>query len=93
MIFISPREGKFKLKKKSAFQLAEERRKDRGFGPSDSWTVGPVSPTIYVFMPKKKKIATQCIQIALNVTPNWLGDAEQTTKHVCTNAKASLNSL
>ena len=29
--------------KKSAFQLAEERRKNRGFGLSDGWTVGPVS--------------------------------------------------
>ena len=43
MIFLSPRERKFKLKK-SAFQLAEEKRKERGFGPSDGWTVGPVSP-------------------------------------------------
>ena len=28
---------------KELFQLAEERRKDRGFSLSDGWPVGPVS--------------------------------------------------
>ena len=36
--------GKIQTEKKSAFQLVEERGKTRGFGPSDGWTVGPVSP-------------------------------------------------
>ena len=42
--FSKSQRGKIQTEKKSAFQLAEERRKDRGFGPSDGWTVGPVSP-------------------------------------------------
>ena len=44
VIFLSPiREGKFKPKNNQPFQLAEERRKDRGFSLSDGWPVGPVS--------------------------------------------------
>ena len=35
--------GKIQTEKESAFQLAEERRKDRGFGLSYGWPVGPVS--------------------------------------------------
>ena len=43
--------GKIQKKKiKSAFQLAEERRKDRGFGPSDGWTVGPVNHICWSWM-------------------------------------------
>ena len=41
--FVSPREGKFKQKNNQLFQLAEERRKDRGFSLSDGWPVSPVS--------------------------------------------------
>ena len=44
--FSKSQRGKIQTEKKSAFQLAEERRKDRGFGPSDGWTVGPVSPKL-----------------------------------------------
>ena len=36
-------EGKFKQNNNQLFQLAEERRKDRGFSLSDGWPVGPVS--------------------------------------------------
>ena len=43
VIFLSPREGKFKQKNNQLFQLAEERRKDRGFSLSDGWPVSPVS--------------------------------------------------
>ena len=42
--FFKSHRGKIQTEKNSAFQLAEERRKDRGFGLSDGWTVGPVSP-------------------------------------------------
>ena len=45
-IFLSPREGKFKQKYNQLFQLAEERRKDRGFSLSDGWPVSPVSATL-----------------------------------------------
>ena len=37
MIFSKSQRGKIQTEKKSAFQLAEERRKDSGFGPSDGW--------------------------------------------------------
>ena len=37
--------GKIQTKKSSAIWLAEERRKDSGFGPSDGWLFGPVSAT------------------------------------------------
>ena len=43
VIFLSPREGKFKQKNNQLFSWLKERRKDRGFSLSDDWPVGPVS--------------------------------------------------
>ena len=46
IIFSKSQGGKIQTKKQLAFQLAEERRKERGFSRlSDGWTVGPVSAT------------------------------------------------
>ena len=44
MIFLSPREGKFKLKKNQLFSWLKKEGKIEANGPSDGWTVGPVSP-------------------------------------------------
>ena len=59
VIFLSPREGKFKQKNNQLFSWLKERRKDRGFSLSDDWPVGPVSAKCNAC--KEWKLSIQCI--------------------------------